>query len=135
MTRHRACRCGCGPRRRVGVARTCCCAADALSIRRREWTPSVMCSCATDASSRVEAASARRICYGLPRNRAGDRLAGFRLQLFTAGPLRVVDLSSLWAGPLCGALLARAGCDVVKVESVARPGAAKCMAFDVQMAR
>jgi hypothetical protein len=33
----------------------------------------------------------------------------------------VVDLSSMWAGPLCGRLLARAGATVVKVESVARP--------------
>ena len=29
----------------------------------------------------------------------------------------MVDLSSLWAGPLCGQLLATAGADVVKVES------------------
>lgn len=34
---------------------------------------------------------------------------------------RVVDLSALWAGPLCGSLLAQAGCEVVKVESVSRP--------------
>ena len=34
---------------------------------------------------------------------------------------RVVDLSALWAGPLCGALLAQAGCQVVKVESISRP--------------
>jgi crotonobetainyl-CoA:carnitine CoA-transferase CaiB-like acyl-CoA transferase len=33
----------------------------------------------------------------------------------------VVDLSALWAGPLCSDLLARAGADVVKVESVHRP--------------
>ncbi len=33
----------------------------------------------------------------------------------------VVDLSSLWAGPLCGRLLARAGATVLKVESTARP--------------
>lgn len=33
----------------------------------------------------------------------------------------VADLSSMWAGPLCGQLLARAGATVVKVESVARP--------------
>ncbi len=33
----------------------------------------------------------------------------------------VVDLSSMWAGPLCGQLLARAGATVVKVESHARP--------------
>jgi len=35
--------------------------------------------------------------------------------------LLVADLSSLWAGPLCGQLLARAGATVVKVESPARP--------------
>jgi crotonobetainyl-CoA:carnitine CoA-transferase CaiB-like acyl-CoA transferase len=37
----------------------------------------------------------------------------------------VVDLSALWAGPLCGELLARAGADVVKVESLARPDGAR----------
>ncbi|MFV8048127.1 CoA transferase [Mycobacterium sp. 48b] len=37
-----------------------------------------------------------------------------------AGTL-VVDLSSMWAGPLCGQLLARAGATVVKVESRNRP--------------
>jgi hypothetical protein len=35
--------------------------------------------------------------------------------------LLVADLSSMWAGPLCGQLLARAGATVVKVESQARP--------------
>jgi len=35
--------------------------------------------------------------------------------------LLVADLSSMWAGPLCGQLLARAGAIVVKVESRARP--------------
>ncbi len=35
--------------------------------------------------------------------------------------LLVVDLSSMWAGPLCGQLLARAGATVVKVESPSRP--------------
>jgi crotonobetainyl-CoA:carnitine CoA-transferase CaiB-like acyl-CoA transferase len=33
----------------------------------------------------------------------------------------VADLSSMWAGPLCGQLLARAGAIVVKVESRRRP--------------
>jgi hypothetical protein len=33
----------------------------------------------------------------------------------------VIDMSSLWAGPLCGALLAEAGADVVKLESTRRP--------------
>ncbi len=36
--------------------------------------------------------------------------------------LLVADLSSMWAGPLCGQLLARAGATVVKVESPAPPG-------------
>lgn len=35
--------------------------------------------------------------------------------------LLVADLSSMWAGPLCGRLLARAGATVVKVESPHRP--------------
>lgn len=38
---------------------------------------------------------------------------------------RVVDLSSLWAGPLCGHLLHRLGADVVKVESLQRPDGAR----------
>jgi hypothetical protein len=35
--------------------------------------------------------------------------------------MTVVDLSSLWAGPLCGSLLSLAGAKVVKVESTTRP--------------
>jgi hypothetical protein len=38
---------------------------------------------------------------------------------------RVVDLSSLWAGPLCGHLLQRAGAEVTKVESLERPDGAR----------
>lgn len=37
----------------------------------------------------------------------------------------VVELASLWAGPLCGSLLADAGATVVKVESTARPDGAR----------
>jgi crotonobetainyl-CoA:carnitine CoA-transferase CaiB-like acyl-CoA transferase len=42
-----------------------------------------------------------------------------------AGDLLVVELASLWAGPLCGSLLARAGLRVVKVESTRRPDGAR----------
>ncbi|MBC7520311.1 MAG: CoA transferase [Sandarakinorhabdus sp.] len=38
---------------------------------------------------------------------------------------RVLDLSSLWAGPLAGSLLAMLGGDVVKLESAARPDGAR----------
>jgi crotonobetainyl-CoA:carnitine CoA-transferase CaiB-like acyl-CoA transferase len=40
-------------------------------------------------------------------------------------PVRVVDLSALWAGPLCGRLLAGAGCAVAKVETDVRPDGAR----------
>lgn len=54
-------------------------------------------------------AEAPRIHPAAPRARRG-----------TDG-LLVADLSSMWAGPLCGQLLARSGATVVKVESPARP--------------
>jgi crotonobetainyl-CoA:carnitine CoA-transferase CaiB-like acyl-CoA transferase len=37
----------------------------------------------------------------------------------------VVDLSAMWAGPLCGRLLAEGGARVVKVESCTRPDGAR----------
>ncbi|MEN9717132.1 MAG: hypothetical protein RIQ99_10 [Pseudomonadota bacterium] len=36
-------------------------------------------------------------------------------------PRKVVDLSALWAGPLCAGLLGRAGARVVRIESLGRP--------------
>jgi hypothetical protein len=52
-------------------------------------------------------------------------------QLWPPGPpgqvsgLRVVDLSSMWAGPLAAKILAMAGAEVVKVESRSRPDGAR----------
>ncbi|MFG1927331.1 CoA transferase [Cryptosporangium sp. NPDC048952] len=42
-----------------------------------------------------------------------------------AGALVVLDLSAMWAGPLCAHLLGRAGAQVVKVEDVRRPDGAR----------
>lgn len=42
-----------------------------------------------------------------------------------AAELLVVDLSSLWAGPLCAQLLGFAGARVIKVESTGRPDGAR----------
>jgi len=52
--------------------------------------------------------------YGISGIRLGDRSP------LTTPPL-VVDLSSLWAGPLCSQLLGLGGARVVKVESTRRP--------------
>lgn len=49
-----------------------------------------------------------------PRLALGERVRPDR-------DLKVVDLSALWAGPMCGAILAAAGAMVTKVESRARP--------------
>ena len=56
---------------------------------------------------------------------AADMAAPF-LSVGRAGPgpqgrVRVLDLSTLWAGPLCGAVLAAFGADVTKLESTRRP--------------
>lgn len=40
-------------------------------------------------------------------------------------PPLVIDLTSLWAGPLCGSVLAQAGARVIKVESSKRPDGAR----------
>ena len=77
---------------------------------------------------------ARAQLLGLPAARVGesaDRVGVVRSSLGDAPPqpgasdMVVVDLSALWAGPLCGDLLARAGAHVVKVESTQRPDGAR----------
>ncbi|HEX2286477.1 MAG TPA: CoA transferase [Mycobacterium sp.] len=70
---------------------------------------------------------------GLPAGALGETPAEpphvypFGAATTTRGPagLLVADLSSMWAGPLCGQLLARAGATVVKVETAARPDGAR----------
>ncbi len=75
----------------------------------------------------------RAVLLGLPVASLGEaRAPGVRAARLGDAPaltgpedLLVVDLSSLWAGPLCGDLLARAGARVVKVESSSRPDGAR----------
>jgi len=73
------------------------------------------------ALSSVEAPAAT--AFGLPIGAACLHEAGGLARPIEGA--RVVDLSALWAGPLCGQLLAAAGADVVKVESLARPDGAR----------
>jgi len=70
---------------------------------------------------------------GLPIAALGEtRAEAARVHAFGAATnarspsgLLVADLSAMWAGPLCGQLLARADATVVKVESAARPDGAR----------
>jgi CoA-transferase family III len=65
----------------------------------------------------IAVAALGEVAAELPAVRPGHGTAGPR----RADGLLVADLSSLWAGPLCAQLLARAGAVVVKVESPSRP--------------
>jgi crotonobetainyl-CoA:carnitine CoA-transferase CaiB-like acyl-CoA transferase len=81
------------------------------------------------------ALAARAALLGLPVAELGEtdrrdppvaqhRLAAGRAAS-SLGDCLVVDLSSLWAGPLCAHLLGLAGARVVKVESLRRPDGAR----------
>lgn len=77
----------------------------------------------------------RATLLGLPCSEVGEAAATDRplvewTRIATVSRSRrevpiVVDLSSLWAGPLCAELLGRAGCRIVKVESIQRPDGAR----------
>jgi CoA-transferase family III len=83
----------------------------------------------------VDAVVERGRLLGLPVARVGEH--GWRppaILTESLGPARqpsrlegvvVVDLSSLWAGPLCAQLLHQAGAEVIKVEAVNRPDGAR----------
>ncbi|MFC9659624.1 CoA transferase [Nocardia sp. NPDC127606] len=82
---------------------------------------------AADVSAAEVTARARLL--GLPVAALGEQAPARPVirRIGPAGPPRspsdclVVDLSSMWAGPLCGRLLREAGATVVKVESPSRP--------------
>lgn len=77
---------------------------------------------AADARAADEMAAAAAELH-MPVARVGEAepLAASELAPCKSSDGIVVDLSALWAGPYCGALLAEAGHAVVKVESAARP--------------
>ncbi len=54
-----------------------------------------------------------------------DTSLGTAAPVIDIGDVTVVELGSLWAGPLCGSLLATAGASVVKVEATRRPDGAR----------
>jgi hypothetical protein len=114
-------------------------------------TPRIWSEVAAAAANRDPAELVERaVLLGLPVSRVAEATgpAVVDVALGDATPddaapcdargLLVVDLSSLWAGPLCGDLLAGAGATVVKVESTARPDGARRGAvafFDLLNAR
>ena len=71
----------------------------------------------------------RAVLLGLPAACLGETTAtpprvsvsGSRAAPRSPAGLLVADLSSMWAGPLCGRILADSGATVVKVESPTRP--------------
>lgn len=69
-------------------------------------------------------ADAQRRARGRADRPIGVRTTGDRPRTWSTAPL-VVDLTSLWAGPLAGDYLARAGARVLKVESTRRPDGAR----------
>jgi hypothetical protein len=82
------------------------------------------CSLFTTDQTHLRLEQLRRLQHGVLRSpRLASRLPRNNGTMLT--PRRVVDLSSLWAGPLCGQLLASAGCQVIKVESTQRPDGAR----------
>jgi CoA-transferase family III len=71
-------------------------------------------------------------CVGTPAAQAGDALhpqyriarvapPGAARENWRVDPPLVIDMSALWAGPLCGHILAASGARVIKVESIGRP--------------
>lgn len=94
------------------------------SVECESWQPILDWAAVNSAA---EVADRARL-LGLPVSVLGETAPAPPV-ISTVGPTRagslagtlVADLSSMWAGPLCGQLLARAGATVVKVESSSRP--------------
>src|SRR5207249_665918 len=73
--------------------------------------------------SKSETSSWYQSC-AVPKQIAANNSEQVHSNRINSRPL-VVDLSSLWAGPLCGHLLQALGARVIKVESSQRPDGAR----------
>jgi hypothetical protein len=85
----------------------------------QQWAAIRLASAITERASLLDipAAGLGEVAATPPRIHPMGTRAGAR----RFADLLVADLSSMWAGPLCGQLLALAGATVVKVESPRRP--------------
>ncbi|NTY61367.1 CoA transferase [Mycolicibacterium sphagni] len=98
---------------------------EADTVPDNPWPTVAQWAAQRDAADVVD----RAVLLDLPAARLGETTAepprvtqrGNRAAPRSAEGLLVADLSSMWAGPLCGQILADAGATVVKVESAARP--------------
>ena len=96
-----------------------------IGMPRSWWTGPSSWACPWLGSAGL-AAPARSAEFGrLPLAPTPVAALGRAAAASAGGPPLVVDLSSLWAGPLCSRLLADRGARVVKVESTQRPDGAR----------
>jgi hypothetical protein len=112
-----------------------------VPIRPGDWAAVAGAVVGTGAPELAGRAALLGMAVAVPGERQGRRpsppgaswdVPGVRSVAVAAGDptttltgITVVDLTSLWAGPLAGAVLRRAGARVVKVESVTRPDGAR----------
>jgi hypothetical protein len=101
----------------------------AVTSERNSWAEVARAVARRSSRELVELASLLGLaCAAVGETPAGDAL--LVEQLGTASPrpvagARIVNLASLWAGPLAGSVLVQLGADVVTVESTHRPDGAR----------
>jgi crotonobetainyl-CoA:carnitine CoA-transferase CaiB-like acyl-CoA transferase len=98
---------------------------DALAVADTVWNELRAEAASRPAAELAAAAQA----VGIPATALGGDcpppVAATRLGPAGTAPRLVLDLSAMWAGPLCASILGRAGWRVLKVEDVRRPDGAR----------